>query len=542
MWICIILLGLAGCSHNGQAIPQTRSNLSISTIASAQHIDYAFVAHPDDEMEGWAAIQNDPQAYPVIVLLTRGENTSFCNTASYNLGYQPALKELPAIPLPTAQGTATCAQARIDSFNAFLDDFASVDPAHLDVIGNIAPISGNGPPLPATCSANSTSYWLWIGAHHARLVLNVGDGKVQPCAVVWALQVARSILPLLPVQTELNAVGDSYYAPPTVCTGSIVYTHPDHGAIYTALRSIALGVPGQQYQLVCAADGANAVMTLPSATQSFLFPSISGAIERHYGWLTVSPTPPPKTCCYPFQTSYYEDFAVRPSGATPTPAPSPTPATSAYKNVLLSLSPVQYFRFDELQGPPAHDSSATANNGTYFGSVVFGSAGPLLNEPSRAITLLGGSSNSGVKLPNPELGPGSSYSIETWVRPLLGPSYTTIWGYDGVHRLLLSSGGLLYSSFGAAFTSKHALSTNQWHDVVFVYNATIRLESYYIDGALDNTAALSPANAAFTSTYTVGEYTSSGVYPWSGSLAEHAVFKTALTSQQIQQLYTAAGY
>ncbi|MGZ3515705.1 MAG: hypothetical protein ACXVAM_00865 [Vulcanimicrobiaceae bacterium] len=114
--------------------------------------------------------------------------------------------------------------------------FCSVDP-HSD--GIPAPSSeGEGTP-PAGCSVRNTSYESWIGPHSARVIFDLGGEHLTPCGVAWALRTARSLRSALPTQREQD-------------------------------------------------DGASVSFELPPATYNFVAPSITGAIERNYGWLTVS--------------------------------------------------------------------------------------------------------------------------------------------------------------------------------------------------------------------------------------------------------------
>jgi len=275
-------------------------------------VDYVFIPHPDDEIEGWAAFQSDRRAYPLFIVLTRGEATVFCDVANYAAGWQPFFEELPAIPVPRVRRSGLCAQARIDSFNAFMDAMAAVDPEHDDAIGRDLPRTGRAPSPPPGCRVRSTQFRLWIGAHHARLVLDAGDGSLRPCHIPWALQVARNLLRLLPVRSEGNAIGDGYYGPRARC-GAAAYTNSDHYAVYEAMRKMKLGVAGKQWQLVCADDSPSVYRVLPGSIRDFAFPSITGEIERHYGWLSVSRVPADPYCCYPFQYAPQEYFAVTPS-------------------------------------------------------------------------------------------------------------------------------------------------------------------------------------------------------------------------------------
>jgi hypothetical protein len=230
-------------------------------------------------------------------------------------------------------------------------------------------------------------------------------------------------------------------------------------------------------------------------------------------------------------------------GATPSPSPVPsaTPA-SAYASAILTDAPKQYYKLDETGGSIATDSSGSGQNGSYAGAVTFGSAGPLRDESSSAISLAGGSSSAGVSLPNPNAVSGSSYSIEAWIDPNPSSNYMTVWGYDGSHRMLVSSNGLLLTQFGVNFFSKQPLTTGQWHHVVFVYDAGAQQATYYIDGKLDSTATVTNAAAAFTAPYFLGQYDTSSNYKWNGSIAQAAFYPSALSLSQVSAHYAAAGY
>lgn len=228
--------------------------------------------------------------------------------------------------------------------------------------------------------------------------------------------------------------------------------------------------------------------------------------------------------------------------ASPLPSPSASPVAGNYASGMLADTPSQYFKLNETAGPTAYDSSGTAVNGTYTGAVTYGVSGPLLDEASTAIALPGGTASEGVSLPNPSASSGTSYSIETWVYPLPSSDYMTIWGYDGAHRLLLSSTGHLLSQLSGNFLSQRTLAAGQWHDVVFVYNAASATQTYYIDGTADASASLSNSYAAFTSAYYLGQYNTGTYYKWRGDLAQHAFFRSALTAAQVASLYQSAGY
>lgn len=209
---------------------------------------------------------------------------------------------------------------------------------------------------------------------------------------------------------------------------------------------------------------------------------------------------------------------------------------------MLADNPTQYFPLDETSGPTAFDHSPTKINGAYVGNVSFGNTGPLLNAPSLAIGLPGGTASVGVSLPNPNAISGTSYTFSTWVYPKLSSSYMTIWGSDGAHRLLVSNAGALLSQMNGNFISVGHLANNAWSNVVFVYDAGAQTQTYYINGAFDSSMTLSRSAAAFIQPYYIGQYNTGTYYKWNGYIAQHAFFPSALSAAQIQALYTAAGY
>lgn len=229
-------------------------------------------------------------------------------------------------------------------------------------------------------------------------------------------------------------------------------------------------------------------------------------------------------------------------GAEPRHGALGSSSTQSYASAVLADAPAQYFPLNESSGPTAYDGSTTSINGTYVGGVTFGVSGPLLDEPSTAIAVPGGAASAGVRLPAPPANTSGSYSLQTWVYPLPSSSYMTIWGYAGNRRLLLSATGLLLTQFDGNYFSKGTLSRNQWHDVVFVYNAATQTAAYYIDGSEDSTATIPRTYAAFTSAYYLGQYSTGTYYRWHGSLAQHALYPSALTPSQIEALHAAAGY
>jgi hypothetical protein len=228
---------------------------------------------------------------------------------------------------------------------------------------------------------------------------------------------------------------------------------------------------------------------------------------------------------------------------SPTPSASPTPSQSSpYGSAVLADAPREYYKFNEPGGAVAGDSSGNALNGSYVGAVTFGAPGPLLDEPSTAISLPGGSASVGASVPNPNAAAGTSYTIEVWVNPAPSSTYMTLWGYNSTHRLLLSPTGQLLTQLSGNFFSSGTLTRNVWHDVAFAYDANSQTAAYYIDGASAGSAAVGASAAAFTAPYYFGQYDASANYKWNGRMAQAAFYTSALSASQIAAHYADAGY
>ena len=221
-----------------------------------------------------------------------------------------------------------------------------------------------------------------------------------------------------------------------------------------------------------------------------------------------------------------------------------------YDLTVLGNSPSEYYRLDETSGSTANDShcgtiagdnSCQGLPGSYVGAVTLNSLpGPIYNESATgAVSIPGGAASVGVSVPNPTATSGTSYSIETWVYPILASSYLTIWGFNGSARLLVNTSGRLLSQFSGNYFSTGTLTANAWHHVVYEYDASTQKASYYIDGVFDSTypTTISNAAAALNSAYYLGQYDTSANYKWNGKLGQQAFYKSVLTAAQVLRDY-----
>ena len=219
---------VATALHTSRASPLTAMQVVVSP-------------HPDDELEGWAKIRTDDDLYTVFVVMTNGEGTANCNGAP---GLDRRQGERPPRPTPGEkdQKSQTCARARIDSWQHFLDLTAKTLP-HGDQLADMRQVIGADPSI-------------WVGPHSARVVFDLGDGNLTGQEVKRAVRqvIAQrgNVLPGLPVRRLVAAAywndaplaGDRRAPCPAdePCPGDdrdYEYENRDHEAVSTTLAGMA---------------------------------------------------------------------------------------------------------------------------------------------------------------------------------------------------------------------------------------------------------------------------------------------------------------
>lgn len=249
-----------------------------------RRLRYVLIPHPDDEFAAWSLIQRRRHVFPVFILLTHGEWTTFAD----GHGIQPELGERVPQPQPfKGPGSLHTAAQRLDSWHTFLDAMADVDDS-LD--------------RPVSIPSPSENFQLFVGARTARVVFDLGDGTLTPQAVSDALQEARLLRRVhLPVHDEGDVVAAGYWNRDD--PASMYYVHPDHRAVHEALWHTDQGLPGPQWGRtshgdpdaaargrtdVVAADIYRAAMGVePPPADPALNPGAwrRGAFQHCYAWL-----------------------------------------------------------------------------------------------------------------------------------------------------------------------------------------------------------------------------------------------------------------
>jgi LmbE family N-acetylglucosaminyl deacetylase len=237
---------------------QTVQEVRLATVAPTVHsadvvpaqdargLHLYLVPHPDDELSGWTSLADGSGSYPVMVLLTQGEQTERCTAAELSKQLRVDLGELTPDPDPTAgRGTPACRQARWNSFLVSLGEASRHTPA-VDL--------GEAEETMVTLTGGPARVLRAPGV--TVVALDLGDGRLTPQSVRQAveevLDLSGTALPDLPLArlTASGYVGPSpdQEPPPQPCPDPVLcppgerayaYAHPDHRATAEAARALA---------------------------------------------------------------------------------------------------------------------------------------------------------------------------------------------------------------------------------------------------------------------------------------------------------------
>jgi len=255
-------------------------------------------------------------------------------------------------------------------------------------------------------------------------------------------------------------------------------------------------------------------------------------------------------------------IASGPSPASPPAASGSNITTSFYSRVVLGTDPIGYWQLNDTT-TQAVDLSGNGNTGTYVGTYTQGAPGPLLSSPTTNATSF---SDGWVVLPNNML-QHPTETLEAWFKttsdgvivasqsaPAGGSSY---YNYDP--ELYVGTDGRLWgeiwNGFGTQIATSTPVNNGSWQFVALV--ATPSGESLYLNGQLVGTSSAGATCTVADSTSNPCElsYTQigwgwtsgwaeggSGAFPFVGTIGQVDVVYAALTQQQIQNQYAAAGY
>ena len=215
--------------------------------------------------------------------------------------------------------------------------------------------------------------------------------------------------------------------------------------------------------------------------------------------------------------------------------------SSPYATVVLSDSPINYWRLNDASGTTAIDATGH-NNGAYSASgLTYGLAGPLVADASsRAVDFAGGTMQAALYAG----GVQSRFSVEFWINPDTLTNYNQGvgqgWNYWSFHT---TATGAVYTGNNCCGTSNrfepslipaNTLQVGQWHHFVYTFDNTLITDNarFYKNGSLVATTMLTTGANLFSQMNLFNTV--------DGRMSEVAVYSTALGADRIQAHYDAA--
>lgn len=221
---------------------------------------------------------------------------------------------------------------------------------------------------------------------------------------------------------------------------------------------------------------------------------------------------------------------------------------SAYSDLILSRSPVAYWRLGEPPGTAGAgsilDASGNGRHATPLPGLTYGQAGALAGDSDTAI-LFTASAATGIERVGDAVLNGlplsGAFSVDFWARPTAlavsacvlcfqGPDDFNVYPADGTGRVRV----FWRDAGGSVATPGVSGLVGVWHHYAVTWDSSrIRV---YVDGAIVGTSAV-------LSTGTIGPFSSFGLgmfesgQRFGGHLDEVAVYSTTLSDTQVAEHY-----
>lgn len=220
----------------------------------------------------------------------------------------------------------------------------------------------------------------------------------------------------------------------------------------------------------------------------------------------------------------------------------------SYASAVLSNSPLDYWKFNELSGTVATDYIGS-KPGTIGSGITLGSAGI----QGTGFTFPGTTAGpivtfAGASVPN-------DFSLEAWVNGTIASTGTAFPGIIGLMTADQSSFIQIDVTPGPPVTLRARIDTptalNQvlststtvgnsaWHQVVLTFARSTGVANLYMDGALLQTLTISGTLATSFSNGSIGGGLKGTAYTVSGTVDQPAIYQSALTLNQVLEHYQA---
>jgi len=222
-------------------------------------------------------------------------------------------------------------------------------------------------------------------------------------------------------------------------------------------------------------------------------------------------------------------------------------SSTVYRDAVLALNPVGYWRLGETSGTVAVDETGN-NNGTYAGGATLGKVGAIGNDTDTAVGLDG--SNDYVNIDGYQgiTGTGAR-TVSAWIKTTASTDVPIVaWGLNQAgerwsFRIDEDNGALRVESQGDRIIGTTPLTDGQWYNVAVTWaddgSPDISDAKLYVNGVLETISSDSAngvlINTAAGTDVRIGRAVLD--YYAASEIDEVAIFGTALTGAQITDLY-----
>lgn len=213
---------------------------------------------------------------------------------------------------------------------------------------------------------------------------------------------------------------------------------------------------------------------------------------------------------------------------------------TGYRDAVLALSPVGYWRFGEASGSGPTAASEIGPNATYSGSPTKGVAGLLTGDSNTAVAFSSATSQYAITGSLGVVGP--SFSIAAWIKPTADADAIFIGQGSIAFLRRLADGSVVFRWTDSGGTQRNLTSAA---------GATVSGSTYFVVGTHDGTTArlyINGSEVTNTALYNSGTIAATGWYiglhstiafKFTGTIDEPAVFNSLLSASDVADLYTA---
>jgi Concanavalin A-like lectin/glucanases superfamily len=254
------------------------------------------------------------------------------------------------------------------------------------------------------------------------------------------------------------------------------------------------------------------------------------------------------------------------SGKSPASAPVTVSSTSpslSYQQTALQDNPSFLWPLSETSGSTANDASPNGVNGTYEPGTTQGAPGPFSGQTATSFD-----GNTGLVTSNNQVAGPQAFSVEGWFKTSTNDGGKLIGfgnnqtgsssSYDR-HIYMMNDGQLVFGVWNnktVTVETPNVYNDGAWHYLVATYDSSGGAMTFYVDGQLIGTNTTSSAQG-YNGYWRVGGDNLNGwnLDPWgsnsqgttqphsyyfNGTIADVAVYPTALSAAQVGAHYAAA--